>query len=373
MSAVLPAWLRIPPACLRAVRESTRDDVLRAMGSRAPGLREFAAMLSPAAGEVLEDMARRAQALTRRHFGRTVSMYVPLYLSNYCCGGCRYCGFASDRAPARRKLSMEELREEVEALRREGHDDVLLLTGERTPQADFQYLRASVACAAARIDNVTVEAFAMTAEEYGALAAAGATGITLYQETYDPARYEALHRWGEKRDYLYRLEAPGRALEAGMRTVGVGVLLGLSEPLADMLHLFLHAERLRRRFWRGGVMISFPRIRPAEGGYVPEFPVGDRLLARMIFACRLCLPDVPLVLSTRESAAFRDGIAGLGISRMSVASRTTVGGYAPGAAPSGAQFDVCDARDVTAFTALLRRKGLDPVFKNWDAVFQARE
>ena len=341
-----------------------------AIGSRSPGVRELQVLLSPAASELLEPMAQRAEQLTRRHFGRTISLYAPLYLANYCVGGCVYCGFASDREQPRRRLEPRDLAAEIKALKAKGIDDVLLLTGERSPEADFGYLRDCVAIAARHFHNVAVESFAMTVEEYSELAAAGCAGITLYQETYDSVLYQQLHRWGPKRNFQFRLEAPERALAAGMRTVGIGALLGLADPVSEAIHLFRHAEHLRKRFWRAGVMISFPRICTQLGGYQPRHEVSDAFLAQMIFAFCICLPDVPLVLSTREAPAFRDGMAGVGISRMSVASRTTVGGYRRRRPTTAGQFEVNDARSVKAFCAALRKKRLEPVLKNWDAVFQ---
>lgn len=330
----------------------------------------MAVLLSQAASEMIEELAARALSLTRRHFGRTISIYVPLYLSNYCPGGCAYCGFAADRTHRRRKLSPDEIGQELTALKAMGFEDVLVLTGERCPEADFGYLREGVGAAAAKVHEVAVESFAMSGEEYRALADVGCLGLTIYQETYDVSRYSLFHRWGPKKDYMYRLEAPARALSAGFRMAGIGVLLGLADPVFDALALYRHARQLRRESWRGGVQVSFPRLCQEHGRFVPEHPVSDRMLAQMIFAFRICLPDVPLVLSTRESPGFRDGIAGVGISRMSVASRTTVGGYADGVASTEGQFEVSDGRDVAAFCRALRAKGLEPVFKHGDAVYR---
>ncbi len=367
---MIPEWLSVDIFAEQS-RRALRTDVLAALQASHPAEREFAALVSPAAVELLEPMAQRAQALTCGHFGRTVSLYAPLYLSNYCPGGCSYCGFASDRKQPRHKLTIEEMVAEIEALKAMGIEDVLLLTGERCPQADFEYLHDCVAEAARRLHRVTVEAFAMTQEEYARLDAAGCTGITLYQETYDPEVYELLHRWGEKRDYPYRLEAPDRALAAGLRSVGIGALLGLADPVHDALSVFRHARYLQKKYWRSGVMISFPRICHEVGAFAPSHAVSDQQLVQFILAFRLCLPDVPLVLSTREAPAFRDGMAGIGISRMSVASRTTVGGYGQVDAEDCGQFDVQDLRDVGPFCDAMRSRGLEPVFKNWDAVFQA--
>jgi 2-iminoacetate synthase len=370
---------RTPPSCapdwnacaryVDVAGTATEADVRQALRHRDPGTREFAALLSPAAAPFLETMAQRALAMTRRQFGRTISLYVPLYLSNFCNGGCAYCGFAADRSLTRCRLENPAILEEVAALKAQGFEDVLLLTGEETPQADFDYLRACVALVSGQVHHVTVEAFGMTTEQYAGLSEAGCTGVTLYQETYDPERYEALHRWGAKRDYPFRTVAPARALSGGMRTVGMGVLLGITEPVQDLVCLYEHVRKLQKTYWKAGFSVSFPRIRHQLGGFESAFEVTDHQLAQMIFAFRICLPQCPLVLSTRENPAFRDGMAGVGISRMSVASRTTVGGYSDDKHSDTGQFDVSDDRDVETFCAMLKARELDPVFKNWDSVF----
>lgn len=370
MADGLPEWLD-PSPWLVSSDLIDAEAVRNAIYSKSPGPAELAVLLSDEAGSHIEEMAQRAQAITRSRFGRTISLYVPLYLSNYCSGGCAYCGFASDRELVRMKLSDTERSSEMKALAEDGFNDVLLLTGEKTKEAGFEYLLESVKDGAGHFHNVSVEAFAMSADEYKQLHEAGCTAVTLYQETYNPELYDELHRWGEKKDYDCRLDAPSRAMEAGMRSVGLGVLLGLDDPLREALCIYLHAQHLLKKHWRSGVMISFPRICNQEGGYKAAYPVDDEFLARMIFAFRICLPDVPLVLSTRESAKLRDGFAGVGINRMSVASKTTVGGYSSDDNSSGAQFEVTDTRDVQTFCDLLRSKNLEPVFKNWDSVFNS--
>ena len=189
-------------------------------------------MLSPAAGEFLELMAQRAQAITKRHFGRTISLYTPLYLSNFCNGGCLYCGIAADRRAKRAVLDEAQLRHEMQAIKNMHLEELVLLTGERMPEADVPYLRDCVSIAAEYIHNVTVEVFPMAEEEYRELADSGCTGVTLYQETYDEVAYEKMHRWGDKRNFANRLDAPDRALRGGMRTIGIGALLGLADPAA---------------------------------------------------------------------------------------------------------------------------------------------
>ncbi len=371
--ALLPEWLD-PTPWLELV--ATADDTAVAAAIRAETVteREFAALISPRADARLEEMAARSQRLTRGHFGRTVALYAPLYLSNYCTGGCSYCGFASDRQQPRHRLDRAAIENEVAALKSRGIEDVLLLTGERAPQADYEFLRECVALIAPHFHSVSVEAFAMTESEYRGLVEAGCIGITLYQETYQPTTYLEVHRWGEKRDYLYRLDAPARALAAGMRVFGVGALLGLADYRFEVLALFRHVQHLRRRFWRSGLSISFPRICHEVGEFAPAEGVGDRTLVRLICAFRIAFPDIPLVLSTREAAAFRDGMVGIGISRMSVDSRTTVGGYdacdTEECGRDEGQFDISDDRDVPTFCGAMRERGFEPVFKNWDAIFQ---
>ncbi|MCX7010951.1 MAG: 2-iminoacetate synthase ThiH [Kiritimatiellaeota bacterium] len=366
---VTPDWLDVEPL-LEVARQATSADVETVLGVARVGPREFAVLLSSAAASYLENMAHAAQALTHRHFGRTITLYAPLYLSNFCSSGCAYCGFAADRKHPRQKLSFDEADSELAALKRMGIEEVLLLTGERTPQADFAYVCECVRRAAAHCAMVTVETFPMTTAEYRELAAAGCTGITLYQETYDAAAYAPLHRWGPKRDFAARLEAPARALSAGLRQCGFGVLLGLADPIADALRLYAHVTGLQKQFWRAGFAVSFPRLRPEAGGFRTDHPVSDALLAQLIFAFRLALSENQLVLSTREPAHLRDGFAGIGISKMSVASRTTVGGYDHAAVGGVGQFAVNDARNIADFCTALRVADLEPVFKNWDATYR---
>jgi 2-iminoacetate synthase len=368
----LPDWLD-PAPWLDAAQTTQSARVEAALASESPDITDFAALISPAAQPYLERMARRAQHLTRRHFGNTISLYVPLYLADHCSSGCSYCGFASDRERPRVKLGDEEIRRELATLKSMGFDETLLLTGDRHREADFNYLRHAVDLAADDMDLVAVETFTLKEEEYADLSRAGCSSVTLYQETYNPLVYFPTHRWGPKYDFMRRLAGPAAALAGGIRTIGLGVLLGLAPPVPDILSLFRHTTHLRKTYWKSGVAVSFPRIRPQLGDYAPAHPVGDSFLAQIIFAFRICLPDVPLVLSTRESARFRDGIAGVGISKMSIASRTTVGGYAENQDPHGGQFEISDERPVDAFCDALRAKGLEPVFKNWDAVYTDRE
>ena len=365
----LPNWLD-PTPWMEQSQSTDLHAIKNAIYSDNPGERELALMLSPTARPLLETMAQRAQTITRRHFGRTISLYTPLYLSNYCNGGCLYCGIAADRRAIRTVLNIEQLDRELDAITQAGLDEVVLLTGERMPEADTSYIREAIERASQCLNNINIEVFPMQQSEYRILAEAGCTGVTLYQETYDPIVYEQMHRWGDKRDFESRLDAPHRALEGGLRTVGLGVLLGLADPSADLISLYRHATHLLKTYWQAGVTLSFPRIKPQMGDFQALHPVDESMLAQAIFALRICLPAVPLLLSTREAEAVRNGLAGIGISKMSVASKTTVGGYSETAEESTEQFSISDERSIDDFCRMLRKKGLEPVFKNYDAIYR---
>ena len=365
----LPDWLD-PYKWMHLTESSDLNAIEAAIYSKNPTIRELALLLSPSAKTFIEPMAQRAKYLTQRYFGKTISLYSPLYLSNYCNGGCVYCGIAADRRADRLVLNNKQLSKEIEELSASGIDEIVLLTGERMPEADVDYLENAIKLSSKKISSVNIEVFPMLENEYRILANAGCTGVTLYQETYDPTVYEKMHRWGDKRDFYNRLHAPERALKGGLRTIGLGALLGLANPVFDMLCLYNHANYILKNFWQSGISISFPRIKPQLGEFRANFPVNELMLSQYIFALRICLPTVPLLLSTRESATIRDGLAGLGISKMSVASKTTVGGYSSNIEKSTEQFEISDNRDIKMFCNALRRKNLEAVFKNYDSIYR---
>ena len=365
----LPDWLD-PYKWMHLTESSDLNAIEAAIYSKNPTIRELALLLSPSAKTFIEPMAQRAKYLTQRYFGKTISLYSPLYLSNYCNGGCVYCGIAADRRADRLVLNNKQLSKEIEELSASGIDEIVLLTGERMPEADVDYLENAIKLSSKKISSINIEVFPMLENEYRILANAGCTGVTLYQETYDPIVYEKMHRWGDKRDFYNRLHAPERALKGGLRTIGLGALLGLANPVFDMLCLYNHANYILKNFWQSGISISFPRIKPQLGEFRANFPVNELMLSQYIFALRICLPSVPLLLSTRESATIRDGLAGLGISKMSVASKTTVGGYSSNIEKSTEQFEISDNRDIKMFCNALRRKNLEAVFKNYDSIYR---
>ncbi|MGE4299945.1 MAG: 2-iminoacetate synthase ThiH [Desulfovibrionaceae bacterium] len=348
------------------VAAKTGDDVLRALDRRSPTPDDFLALLSPAADAHLEAMAQRARELTIRHFGRQVLLFTPLYLSNFCTNKCLYCGFSARNHIHRSQLTLDEVRAEGKAIAATGLKHLLILTGDHRAKAGPDYLLACLEVLAPLFPSVSIEIYAMTEEEYAALGAAGLDGMTMFQETYDEALYAPLHPAGPKRDFRFRLDAPERACRAGLRTVNVGALLGLTDWRRDAFLTGLHARHLQRAYPAVEVSISLPRMRPHEGVFQPACTVTDRQLVQVLCAHRIFLPHAGITLSTREAAPLRDRIVGLGVTKISAGVSTAVGGHAKGAgAEDTSQFEISDPRSVPQMDAALRGLGLQPVYKDW--------
>ncbi len=362
-----------PPAGLAARAERTGPaDVERALAGAPVDLDGFLALISPAASPYLEELAARAQAVTRERFGRVIQMYAPLYVSNECTNGCVYCGFNRANPVRRVTLAPEQVEAEAQALWRAGFRSVLLVSGEAPRAVPPAYLEHVAGRLHRRFASVSVEVYPLDEDGYARLVAAGVDGLTVYQETYDPQLYARVHPSGPKADYRWRLGAPARGAAAGMRRVGIGALLGLGPWRQEAAAVALHALWLQRRYWETQVCVSFPRLRAAAGGIVPPHPVPDRDLVQLACALRLLLPDAGLVLSTREEPRFRDGLAPLCITHMSAGSRTEPGGYTHPEEAEG-QFQVEDRRSPAEVSARLAGLGIEPVWKDWDAAFLDRE
>lgn len=353
------------------VYRPTPEQVETALTRERLSVGDLAALLSPAAGNRLPEMAARAADLTARRFGRTIQVYAPLYLSNYCGNRCQYCGFSAENRIRRRVLSLAEAEVEAAILAERGFSHILLVSGEAPSRLGVDYLVELAGRLRPRFASLSIEVQPLSEAEYRRLYQAGIVAVAVYQETYDPAVYRLVHQAGRKTDMPYRLATPARAAAAGMREVGLGALLGLSDWRLEGLALGMHLAWLRRRFWRTALTVSFPRLRPAAGGFAPLVEVGERELAQLLFALRIFDPDLGLLLSTREEARFRDGMIRLGPTRYSAGSCTAPGGYGdPGR--DGEQFAIGDHRSVTEVCQAIRAQGYDPVLKDWDPVFQDR-
>jgi 2-iminoacetate synthase len=349
---------------LEVAHGATEARVDRALETSAPErtLEDVAALLSPAAGERMEDLARRSRALTLARFGRTMHMYAPVYLSNECLTTCGYCGFARTLPVERRTLEEGEAVTEAEHLRRQGFRSLLLLTGEHERMTGVDFLERHLRVLAAVIPSLSIEVQVWGEEDYRRLRAAGCEGVVIYQETYHPGRYHEVHIAGRKKDYRWRLLGPERAGRAGMRRLGIGALLGLFDDWRyETLATAAHARFLMRHHWRSQVTVSVPRIRPSASGFQPRAEVSDHDLVQLVCALRLGLPDAGLVLSTREAPDLRDGLHRIGITHTSAGSHTEPGGYEhPGEAQE--QFEVADHRPPDEVAAALRADGYDVVW-----------
>lgn len=327
----------------------------------------FAALLSPAAGRYLEEMAQRAQQLTLQNFGRVIVLYAPLYVANYCENGCLYCGFKAGNAVKRRRLTLEEVTVEAEAIAATGIKHVLLLTGESRRHSPVSYIRNCVDILVKRFSSIGIEVYPLEEAEYRDLVSAGVDSLTLYQETYDEKLYAVLHPFGPKRDFGYRLEGPARGCRAGMRAVTVGALLGLAPWRQDGFWTGLHARYLQDEYPEVDIGVSLPRLRPHVGAFQPKDLVSDAELVQYMLALRLLLPRARMVLSTRERASLRDNLIGLGITHLSAGSRTQVGGYGSND-PDEGQFEIADHRSVAEVKKAIEAKGYQPVFKDWQVL-----
>ncbi len=328
-------------------------------------LNDFCALVSPAAGPYLEEMAWLSRRITRRRFGNTIQLYIPIYLSNLCQNHCIYCGFNAGNELDRVVLSEEEILAEIEVVKSYGFDHVLLVTGEHHRRAGYDYLRRALEMVRPHFSHISLEVQPLAEQEYAELSALGLNTIYIYQETYNRERYGVYHPRGRKSDFAYRLQTADRLGRAGIHKIGLGCLLGLEDWRVDACFLALHLQYLDRLYWRTKYSISFPRLRPAAGGFQPAHPVSDRELVQLICAYRLLDENVELSLSTRESAAFRDGALKVGITQLSAGSRTEPGGYvAHGEALE--QFAVHDFRNPAEVAAVIRAQGYEPVWKDWD-------
>lgn len=328
--------------------------------NRAKGLthREAAILLECEDEELIDRMFKMAEDIKKRFYGNRIVMFAPLYLSNYCINGCVYCPYhLKNKTIARKKLTQEEIKREVIALQDLGHKRLALETGEDPKNNPLEYILESIKTIYSikhkngAIRRVNVNIAATTVEDYRKLKEAGIGTYILFQETYNKESYEKLHPTGPKHDYAYHTEAHDRAMEGGIDDVGLGVLYGLSTYKYELVGILMHAEHLEARFGVGPHTISVPRLRSAEDIDVSDFPdaLSDEIFQKIVAIIRLAVPYTGMIVSTRESQKTREKVLHLGVSQISGASSTSVGGYADRAEGiseevTSAQFDVDDDR-----------------------------
>lgn len=352
-------------AILDSIYSSSEKDVEAALNKDSLDEKNLRALLSPAAKKYLEPMAVKSREITLRRFGRTIKLYAPLYLSNSCVNSCVYCGFNRKNSIPRIDLTMEEIKKEMEIIAASGIRNVILVSGDNAKAFSDAMLKDAIRLASGYFPFVAIEVRALDTEVYRYLYEAGADGFTMFQETYFENEYSKYHPAGPKADFRYRLDAPERAALGGMRSIGLGALLGLEDFRAETFFMCLHGKYLADKYWQSHVSASFPRIRAASGGYSPASPVSDSDLLQIIFAFRLFLNDAGINISTREPAWLRDKLMLLGATVMSAGSKTEPGGYANPKEEAG-QFTIDDTRSVEEFAKAVAESGYDPVMKDWD-------
>ena len=350
------------------INTTTSSDVAIALTSEKLNENDFIALLSPAAENFLENLAQISRTKTQKRFGKTIQLYIPLYLSNYCSNNCVYCGFNAKNKIERIVLNDNEIGQEISVIKKMGYEHILLVTGEAPNKAGIDYLLNAIKLAKPHFASISAEIQPLQIDEYKKLIEAGLNTVYIYQETYNKEKYNIYHPKGRKSDYKFRLETPERLGNAGIYKIGLGALLGLENWRVEAFYLGLHLRHLQKYFWRTKYSISFPRIRPHFGGFQPDFPISDKELAQLIWAFRIFDEDVELALSTRESVNFRNNMLTLGITSMSAGSKTEPGGYTKNI-DELEQFEVNDNRSAVELEEEINRQGYFAIWKDWDRSF----
>jgi len=356
-------------------------------------MQKFKGLLQPISDKELEKLAHLSSNITRKHFGYTMRLFAPLYLSNECINNCTYCGFSRSNQILRVTLKKEQVVAEAVHLHSLGFRSLLLVAGEHPKFVSDGYLEECIKEIRNLIPSIALEVGPMETPEYERMVITGCESLVVYQETYDRDTYNQLHTSGPKKNFNWRLECPERAYEGGFRKIGIGALFGLSEWKTEALALASHLAYLQRNCWKANYTVSFPRIRPAAGGFNPAHNLTDKDFLQLIFAFRITFPEVGIILSTRESKALRNNLCKLGITSMSAGSHTEPGGYTgegtddihytvrgrridindndninlPCSSQSATeQFEINDDRSPEEICNMLVENGLDPVWKDWD-------
>lgn len=358
-----------PAQVKEQILSCSKNDVISALNRAGNGKpADFAALISPAADEFLEEMAQLSFNLTRKRFGNTVQLYIPMYLSNECQNVCTYCGFSYQNKIERLTLNDQQILQEVAAIKKLGYDHILLLSGEANKTVGLDYFKNAIRLVRPFFSNISMEVQPLLQDEYAELKEAGLHSVLVYQETYFEENYKTFHPKGKKSNFHYRLETPERLGRANIHKIGIGVLLGLNDWRTDSWFTALHLAYLEKQFWKSRFSLSFPRLRPAEGVVLPENAISERQLTQLICAYRIFNENVELSLSTRERPAFRDNIIKLGITTLSAGSKTDPGGYSLGK-NSLKQFEVSDERAPQLLVDVLKQNNLEPVWKDWDVAY----
>lgn len=353
----------------RQIMSMTESDVVRALSKEHLDDRDFMALISPAAEPFLEQMARKSREITERRFGKTISLFIPMYITNACTNACVYCGFNRHNDIPRVVLTPEQIENECKAIKELGpFENVLIVTGEHHLLGNVDYLEKALKVCRPYFANMSIEVMPLKAEEYERLTHSGLNGVVCFQETYNSANYKKYHPSGMKSNFEWRCNGFDRMGMAGVHKIGMGVLIGLEDWRTDVTMMARHLRYLRKTYWRTRYSVNFPRMRPSESGFQPNVVMSDRELAQLTFAFRIFDHDVDISYSTRENHVLRNNMATLGVTTMSAGSKVDPGGYAT-FTDSLAQFSVSDRTAPEQVCEDLKALGREPVWKDWDRVF----
>lgn len=358
----------------KTIAAATSDDVRRVLAKAGANTKrltpeDFMVLISEAASGFIEEMASLSRRFTQERFGKTISMYIPMYVSNACSNKCVYCGFNHDNPLQRTILTLDEVRKECEAIRSLGpFENLLIVSGEYPSLCGVDYLEDVLKTCRPYFHNLTIEVQPLQMEQYRRLVDSGLNGVVCFQETYNRKNYTKYHPKGMKSIFDWRLNGYDRMGQAGIHKIGMGVLIGLEDWRTDVTMMARHLRYLQKKYWRTRYSVNFPRLCPSESGYQPNVVMTDNELAQLTFAFRLFDHDLDISYSTRENPDFRNNMLSLGVTSMSAGSKTDPGGYSTHV-DSLEQFEVSDSRSPENVAEDIRRNGYDVVWKDWDSIF----
>jgi 2-iminoacetate synthase len=346
------------------VKNATAQDVRNTLNKRYLNIEDFAVLISESASDLLEEIALKARDVNINNFGKSVLLYTPLYIANYCVNKCLYCGYNIENDIKRSKLTLEEIEEEAIGIAKTGLKHILFLTGESKKDTPIEYLVDAVKILKKYFDSISIEIHPLDTEDYKKLVDAGVDGLTVYQEVYDREIYKKVHVKGPKRNYDYRLNTPTRAIEGGVHSINIGCLLGLSDWRTESIYTAIHLDYLMRNYSEIEYGISAPRIRECAGGLDNIDEIQDKDFVKLLMAYRIVFPRVSINLSTRENQTLRDNMLSLGVNKISAGVKTTVGGHTDDA-QGDEQFIISDGRSVDEVYASIEEKGYQPIFRDY--------
>ena len=346
------------------LKNVSEEDVIRSLQKNKLDECDLLNLLSEKAVIHLEKMAQKANEITNRHFGKAVLLYTPMYIANFCVNKCTYCGYNIDSGIKRKKLNMEEIRNEGNEISKEGFKHLLLLTGESKIHSSVEYIGEAVENLKDKFPSIAIEVYPMDVEEYKYVVEKGVDGLTVYQETYDETIYKEVHVKGPKSNFKYRLDAPERGAKAGMRSISIGALLGLNNFRKETFFTLMHGRYLREKYPHIELSYSTPRMRPFKGCYEKLVDVNDRDLVQAIIVMRLFDNQGGINISTREGLSLRKNLVPLGVNKLSAGVSTNVGGHSQGEEDT-AQFEISDESSVVEVKNMLKSINYQPIFKDW--------